>query len=223
MAARKRRSRTSSVSASKSTTWARLTRTRTASGRTSSSTRGREAPGSRSSGSRARNDPRGLEELLRLVGSTRSSLQQGIGQPRVIRGELAANGSISARKRRPMFPKPTKPTRLPGEEKCVQRGGAAQPALTRRPHRPGPPRRGPGSTRAQAQAPSPQTASANARAAAEHADPALEAQAVVELGRPAAGHGEDRPEAPASLQHVAVPPARRHERRTPRAAPPRTP
>ena len=44
----------------------------------------------------------------------------------------------------------------------------------------------------------------------EHPDPAREAARVVELGRPAAGHGEDCSQARRIVQDVAVPPARRH-------------
>ncbi len=59
-------------------------------------------------------DPRGLEELLAGLSARRA---RPLRYASVSHGSYAQssqpNGSSSARKRRPMFPKPTKPTRLP--------------------------------------------------------------------------------------------------------------
>ena len=155
-------------------------------------------------------DPRRREQLLQADRANAFVSEVGVGQPRVVRAELAAE-RLEQRTQAPAdVPVADEAHLLAGEEEGGERLGAAQPALVRRTHRAvlGDDvaarrerecerhlRHGPGER----------------RSGREHADAALEAVGVVELGRPAPGHGEDRPEPGCVGQHIAVPPSRRDD------------
>ena len=202
-------SSTSSVNASKSTTWARLTRTRTASGGTSSSS-SRESR-ARVLGRRGReheDDARGLEQVRQANRLDPLVPQVRVGQPRVVRAELAAEwleqsaqvvGRCSRSRRSRLG--------LPVEEKRVERVRAVQQALLSCAHRAilrddVSRREASASARAISA-----TAVPNAGATDSTRMPRCEAAGVVELRWPAAGDGDDRAQLVRPVQHVPVPPA----------------
>jgi hypothetical protein len=116
--------------------------------------------------------------------------QVGVGQPGVVRAELAAERLDERTQAPPDVPEADEADALAGEEKRVERVCAAQPALLSRPHQPILGDEVPTGRECERQRHLGDSLG-EGRRGREHPDATFEAACVVELGRPAAGNRED--------------------------------